>query len=299
MTLDPARYPIFGTKDTQRYAHAAFPIVVRQARAGVSIEYAVLAAEAGMPHHRPIKDVLWHIGRTQLAVAEDLGLTMPPLMAIAVNKKDGLPGSGLFEAFEGVVCRWLGTREEYEVLSKVDQKQKLHVLHEALAAEGAQWDRVLKHLGYPPEAAHIPVIEMERVASQWSPRGESEAHRRLKEYIAQHPEAVDIKGVPVPGETEHEFCSADRADVLFKSRTMWYTVEVKPQSSPPEDILRGIYQCCKYEALMIAEQRHHGHTPSAKAILALGGPLPAELRAVANTLGVEVHDNIQPTNPGS
>ena len=67
--------------------------------------------------------------------------------------------------------------------------------------------------------------------------GETEDHRRLKEYVRANPEAV---GLPksLSGQTEYMFLSCDEIDVLFKSSPTWVGIEVTGPRSDAADIMR-------------------------------------------------------------
>ena len=80
-------------------------------------------------------------------------------------------------------------------------------------------------------------------------------------------------------------------DVFFSDINT--AVEVKPSTSPEADILRGIYQCVKYKAILDAEAQHRGVYANNRAILALGGSLTEQTRLAAEILGVTVFENIK------
>jgi hypothetical protein len=94
---------------------------------------------------------------------------------------------------------------------------------------------------------------------------------------------------------EHTILSGDRLDVFFASLEHWVCVEVKGKQSPELDILRGIFQCVKYTAVLKA-QRHYlqndGMLPHVRVVLVLGGDLPQEFEALTQILAVEVKTNI-------
>ena len=124
--------------------------------------------------------------------------------------------------------------------------------------------------------------------------GEGEEHRRLKEYIAGHPSIIESNRKLMPGKTEHTILSGDQLDVFFESPEDWVCVEVKGKWSSEVDILRGIFQCVKYKAVLEA-QRHYtgGKTlPTIRVVLVLGGELPESLRWLREILKVEVKPNV-------
>jgi hypothetical protein len=128
----------------------------------------------------------------------------------------------------------------------------------------------------------------------WKGRGESEEHKRLKEYMKEHPELVGLPKNAAPGVIEYEFNSADRSDVLFKLKNNWISLEVKASNANDDEIHRGIFQCVKYKALIRAEQKIDGKLPIGKAFLVCENVIPHELKEIATILGVKVFDDIVP-----
>ena len=128
-------------------------------------------------------------------------------------------------------------------------------------------------------------------AARFKSGGEGREHRRLKEFIASHPQVVGLpKGLR--GELEYCLPSGDRADVLFKNAGAWIAVEVKASNSPEEDVARGIFQCIKYQAVVEALQTSGELPPDARAILVLTAPLPERLIRLKDMLEVDVIDQV-------
>jgi hypothetical protein len=70
---------------------------------------------------------------------------------------------------------------------------------------------------------------------------------------------------------------------------------VKPSTSSDDDLIRGIFQCIKYQTLVEALQRATQMAPNARLILALGGGLRAKHISLLHTLGVEVVEHLNRT----
>ena len=79
--------------------------------------------------------------------------------------------------------------------------------------------------------------------------GEGKEHKRLKEYIAKHPEAIGITNVKKVA-VEHTFCCGDTVDILFQHNDGTDTV-VEIETIDPEP---GCHQAIKYRALRCAER---------------------------------------------
>lgn len=123
--------------------------------------------------------------------------------------------------------------------------------------------------------------------------GEGDNHKKLKEYIFNNPAAIGIGNV-AERDMERILLSADRLDVWFRQYDgTCIAVEVKSSISTDADVMRGLYQCVKYKAIMDAENTVHGDRHTNKAILVLGGSLSEENRYVRDKLGIIVIENIK------
>jgi hypothetical protein len=123
--------------------------------------------------------------------------------------------------------------------------------------------------------------------------GEGDSHKELKEFIYNNPSVIGIDEY-AEKKMEHILLSADRIDVWFKfSDGSSLAVEVKSSKSSDADILRGLYQCVKYKAVMDAEDTVHRESHKNRSILVLGGSLSEENRYVRDKLGIKVIEIIE------
>jgi hypothetical protein len=83
-------------------------------------------------------------------------------------------------------------------------------------------------------------------------------------------------------------------DVLFRDKDDWIAVEVKASISGVDDIVRGMFQCVKYRAVIEAYQATKSLSQSARTILVLESSLPDALIPLKNILGIEVIENVVP-----
>ena len=83
-------------------------------------------------------------------------------------------------------------------------------------------------------------------------------HNKLKEFIAANPSAVALRAKVLRTEIEHRLPTGDAIDVLFTTRSGFVAVEVKSEISAEEDLVRGVFQCLKYETLLNAVNRALG-----------------------------------------
>ncbi|MCC6798195.1 MAG: hypothetical protein IT366_23985 [Candidatus Hydrogenedentes bacterium] len=273
---------IFGDELYQVRARAALPLLVRQAQACQPIYYSNLASELSMPNARNLNFVLGSIGVTINELSDKWGENIPPIECLVINKATGLPGSG--------VDHFLTNNKPNAPLSRVQKR----ILVQNTLAEifiYPKWPHVLRALSLKPVKQCFDEILAQ--ASSFAARGEGEDHRRLKEFIARNPNILFLPPALV-GETEFRLPSGDCIDVLFKHGKEWVVAEVKSQNSSLADLVRGMFQCVKYEALIEALQASSCQAKSARAVLVLGGHFPQSLIPLKHILRTEVIDAIEP-----
>ena len=262
----------------QQRARNALPILVRQAMASEKIYYGDLAKELDMPNARNLNDVLDCIGNAILEFNELLPKEdkIPLINGIVVNQQTGLPGDSV-----------------HFIRQKLDPRQKEARVNKELADvfSYGKWSFVLNELGLKmPENLGSRFIES---TTHQGKGGESVAHKRLKKYIADHPEIVGLKKSLGPGETEAELPSGDTPDVLFQNSKSRIAVEVKSHKSNENDLKRGLFQCVKYRAILKACRSVEIGSYEVDALLAIEGELTKDLIRIKNTLGVKVFENIE------
>lgn len=262
-------------------AKVTLPYLVRQAKAGQTIYYSELAEEAGIPNPRNLNYVLGSIGDALIALGKGSKTEIPPIQCVVVNKNTGLPGEGI---------SWFISPTDFSKLNKT-QKQKVVSAQLAKIFTFQDWDWVLEELGLEPITADIE--EEIKIAKNRKGGGESEQHRKFKEFIAKNPSVLGLNENLEVGEIEYGLPSADTVDVLFREKSQKIGVEAKSIISDTADILRGLFQCVKYKHLIEAEQIVLDEIPNSRIILALQGSLPTELVLVKNLLGIEVIENIK------
>lgn len=271
LTKDPS-----GDNLSQKRARVTLPILVRQAMASQRITYGNLGKKLGL-HHRALRYPLGCIGDTLLELSERWQEDVPPIQGLVVNQETGMPGGSV----------------NFLYGQKIDPRQKEVIVQEKLGKifSYPKWLKVLDELGLSPVESPNP--QFEQSVDHRGESAESEAHKRLKDYIAHHPGAVRVKKSVAPGETEYKLPSGDIPDVLFQSTRCRIAVEVKSHISNEDDLKRGIFECVKYRAILRACRSLESGTYEADALLAIEGSLPEGLIAVKNTLGVKVIENVQ------
>lgn len=268
----------------QQRALRALPILVRQAWAGRPIFYGEIAQELGMPNPRNMNYVLGSVGTSLQILSAKWNERIPPLQVLAINVSAGLPGEGFAEF-----------ADDPEAFKRAPLYQRRRTI-EALTAQVRaypRWRDVMSEFGAqalpgPRLDVLLPISERIRLGGQ----GESQDHRDFKLLVSEHPEFVDVAGLTIPVSVEYCFPSSDTVDVLFTTRAALVAVEVKSRLSPEADVLRGIFQCVKYRALLDAVVAVEQREVATRAVLALQGALPELLRVIATTLGVEIFDRL-------
>lgn len=124
--------------------------------------------------------------------------------------------------------------------------------------------------------------------------GEGPEHLALKNYVCANPQVVGLKFCDPDGETEYGLPSGDCVDVVFAQKRRLHAVEVKPAGSGPDDIARGLFQCVKYRAVIMAKAAYEHDDRPITVCLALGGTMPVTLIPLRNSLGIEVFESIMP-----
>jgi hypothetical protein len=272
--------PISGDKLYQVRARQALPILVRQAEAGNTITYADLASELGMPNPRNLNFVLGSIGRTLQNISHTWKDQVPPIQCLVVNGATGLPGEGI---------GWFLVKKDNYGSLPPEKKRSVVKAHLAGVFGYPYWTDVLEEVGLEPqEGIAQPALP------SFGSGGEGKEHKKLKEYVAKHPELVGLPAQARNGVTEECLLSGDSLDVSFEHRRHWVAVEVKSHISSDLDVQRGLFQCVKYRAVMSAQAQALGRQLDVKAILVLGGILPAKLEPLKNMLGIEVLEKIRP-----
>lgn len=262
-------------------AKKTLPYLVRQAKASQTIYYSDLAKELSIPNPRNLNYVLAAIGKAINELKTSTDVDIPPIQCIVINKSNNLPGNGV---------GWFISKEDFSKFNRNQQKQlvdsKLLEIYTF-----PNWDWVLTSLGLEP--LEIDLTDELEKARNIHGGGESESHRKFKEFVSKNPSQLGLRSTIKNGELERKLPSGDIVDVIFQDRELKIGVEVKSKISNTADILRGIFQCVKYKHIIEAEQILNNQLPNSRVILVLESNFPIELTRTKNLLGIEVIDNIK------
>ena len=262
-----------GTETSQQRARTALPILVRQAEARQTMFYGELAREMGIPNPRTLNHTLGSIGRALQDLGKRRGRPVPPIQALVINKSSKRPGAGFAffapDAKDFDQAKWRKLRDE--------------------VWDFPDWGQVLDDFELPRAVVELPPADE---ISAHRGGGEGAEHKRLKEAVSVNPLWIGLPKSLSPGKVEESLRSGDSLDVLFSDSNRRIAVEVKGASAPVGEVIRGLFQCVKYEAVLDAEARVEGSRAYCKAVLALGGSFPGNLTWLRHTLGVKVFENL-------
>jgi hypothetical protein len=143
-------------------------------------------------------------------------------------------------------------------------------------------------------SAPLETLVEEAAASIFYGGEEGEDHRILKEYVKAHPACIGLNQRFIRCSTESKLPSGDEMDVFFESATEQVCIEVKGKKSCEADMLRGIFQCVKYRAVLEAQGlcRNDKKTPVIGIYLVLATGLSEKLERLAMLLKIPVKPNV-------
>lgn len=272
---------MWGNEEYQQRAQRALPILVRQAIAGKPITYQRLADELGMSNPRTLNYPLGSVGRTLIELGEEWGEEIPPITFLVVSQSHATPGPG--------VAGFLRDTNDWKGMSP---RQRRVITDQVLGNIYAypKWGAVLAALQLAP--ARVSFGDLLLNAAQMRAGGESEAHKRLKEFVRSNPRIVGVSARKGPGRLEEALPSGDSIDVFFDAGQEWVAVEVKPRTSEEADLTRGVYQCIKYSAVLRAMVAAQQIDADVRAVLVIEGKLSDRLRVLKTMLDVEVIEEV-------
>lgn len=238
----------------------------------------------GEGHGHGMGNVLGAMGRLLQGLEGEWKEPIPHIQCLVVNKagtRRGLPDDGIKEFWP-----------EYPSLTRPAKESRVRIEQQKIVSFGSRWNDVLKKLGLEPISAATAVVNK----SGWGGAGgESESHKRLKNFVREHPEIV---GASDSWESfvEYPLPSLDEIDVVFMSKESCIAVEAKSKVSDayPDDYLRGLYQVIKYGSLLAAMNKdgRYGVPNQIRSLLVLESQLPPDIRGIAARLNVEVIENV-------
>ena len=266
------------TKKSQDLIRKIIPILIRWAKQGLTKNsYGDLVKELGYTRFSGIGKQLGYIDDIFKELTERTGETIPTLNALVKSKLTGFPSTGFSYVYPS-----------YDEMSQEEKQIFVSGLN-AAAIEYGNWDWVLSTLGLVESFVDIAANEAKiRSGKLYGSGGEGENHKKLKEYIYNHPESIGIKDLK-SRHMEYILLSGDRLDVYFElNNGSRIAIEVKSVSSSDADVMRGLFQCVKYKSVLDAESKIHGKKSQNLAMLILGGKISLENIKIREVLGVNI-----------
>ena len=256
------------------YAHQTGPIK--------GLTYQELALKIGrlnkrdQGHAHGMGQVLGVMGHLLQGLEGKWGEPIPHIQSLAINKTGvnrGLPDDGIKEFWPG-----------YPFLTRAEKENRVRLEYQRILVFASRWDDVLEKLDIQP-------VSVSAKRGWFGSGGESPEHKALKQYVKTHPEIVGATAEWKAIE-EYSLPSLDEIHVMFKSSIAWVAAEVKSAISDtfPPDYERGLYQVVKYRAILaaMARDRRYSIPATIRVVLVLESKLPAEYKATAEVLRVEV-----------
>jgi hypothetical protein len=300
---------LHGQKWAAIYARRSLPILVRfveQHRGKPDSEipvftYKSLAIAVGQPTHaHPIMAALGTLGFAlkELGGQHLPGLgEIPPIQLLVWSKGKGSPGELAF----GFIGK--SKEEVQELPARV--RHAMALAERTKILEYKSWRKVLAKLGLKPLTLDLPDPEsvINSSSGEQSGYGESEEHKRLKFYLGSHYRELHIRG-QFAAKFEEKLFSGDVSDLMLDEirGTRRFGVEVKSRISKDSDLIRGIFQCVKYKAVLTAQEKYESSRTqqwvpkTIEVILASERELPEVLQQLSELLNVKVVRVTVPTS---
>lgn len=149
-------------------------------------------------------------------------------------------------------------------------------LAKKLLAYRSRW---LTHPGHEDEPLYVSPEEgapFKYGGGGFGGGGESPFHKALRLWVEANPELVLQSYATAETDTEVPLLSGDRVDNVFDRKDRIAVIEVKSWISNDDDILRGIFQCIKYRAVM--EAMTHKRAVPIDAVLVTQRPISSTHR---------------------
>ena len=175
-------------------------------------------------------------------------------------------------------------------MSQAEQDQFTQAaLNEVWTFQG--WDDLFERaFKRKPDNLEPPISEFDDDGQGDNPRygglPESAEHKSLKLFVLNNPDSLCLRLKEPTGTMERRLPSGDEMDVEFIDGARRIGVEVKSVRSGRADHLRGIYQCVKYRAVMIAQSGFDEAEAQCEAVLVTETPLSRDLKSLADRLGI-------------
>lgn len=275
---------VIRTNRSRELVSQIIPILISWAKLRLTNKtYGDLLSALGYTSYSGIGRQLGNVETVLRKLRESTGaVDIPTLNALVKKPKLDRPADG----FEFVY-------PNYKKLSVPEKKIFIAGINEKACAY-TKWNWVLKELGLK-EAIPLSEYQLNTIKNVQfnNGGGEGAEHKNLREYIFEHPERINSNNI-VFKETEYILPSGDRLDVYFEFEDRKHVaIEVKPSTSPEPDIIRGIFQCVKYQAVMEALKKIECQNYEIEVILLVAKNLSFQEKTLAEELGISYIENFK------
>ncbi|WP_313400030.1 hypothetical protein [Stenotrophomonas sp.] len=273
MAFDWTTNPLANTPWRIQVVADIVPILIRRAKEGRRITYGdlAIALHNEFGHEPKARKTLYGppvgaVGQVIQSLGEKWGEVIPPINTIVVEADTKLPSTGADE-----IAHYFF--EDNGAGMEQDRHAYIEAAMKAVFDYGHRWDRVADALGAPTlETASGVIDKGDPIELPKLPRAygvESSAHKALKAWIVANPDRLYEYGPfkTKHGENEHCISSGDRLDAYFDNGRLRLAVEVKASNACDDELMRGVYQCIKYRAVLRAEQHALRRSPNGDAVL--------------------------------
>lgn len=217
--------------------------------------------------------------------------TAPLINVLVVNQDDRLPSKGA----GGFMAKRFGVPE----LAKDGAKQRYPKLwaetfkqaaDEVYAYEAREWAELYRNaFGRKLPLGRIETEREDRKAGnendgldynkrRYGKGGEGPAHKDLRLWVKANPGVIRKHFANARTETEVDLLSGDRIDAVYQCEDRTVVLEVKSRISNEVDMMRGVYQCIKYRAVMTA--MHVQEDPLVEAFLVTETEVSGEIASL-------------------
>jgi hypothetical protein len=291
---------LYGESWASKYARKSLPVLVRwveeerasQAAVPPVHTYGELASELGNAKNaHPLQHALGVVGEVLLELQKEypstFGANIPPIEMLVWRDGAGRPGDNAFP-FAGIAIEDVKKLRESTLRSIAEQVRRKIFAY-------PHWREVLKALKLQPMTINLPEAKTVISDPGFGGRGGGEGvdHLRLKHYIAENYSLIGLRG-KYAARLEEPLLSGDAVDVMLEhvSERRLVGVEVKGRLSLEADLIRGVFQCVKYRAVLNASEEYRTAANSewlardVNVLLVTERALPAPLADFAKRLGV-------------
>lgn len=271
----------------------------------VAMEFLIAAARSGQPvtYQRLADHLAARLGKASISARHIGPWIAGPLMDFLLAKVD--PKAPLINL---LVVRGdnkkPGDGAEHYLKDRFKPRGRMSSLEQDVFAQEAlnqirayhAWDDLFhrafgRPLALDVESASETELDGQGDNPRYGGLPESQEHKALKLFVCNNPHVLNIGLKNAVGAVERRLLSGDEMDVEFVQGPRRVGIEVKSLVSNRADHLRGIYQCVKYRAVMVAESGFDEAEAQCESVLVTETPLSRELAALAARLKV-VHRHV-------